>query len=101
VAFKKEEEFRIVYSDAYSDGIWGELIRPAFRGHPLIPFVRLGMRDPKKRLPVASIRLGPAAAAGKSGDANVSALKRALAELGLSGVDVLKSDIPYVPRNRG
>lgn len=86
--FSAEREFRIVYSEAIANPLhtW-------FRPAPIVPFVKLGMLQ-GNRLPILSIRLGPAA----SSDANQRSLRLALDKLGLGHIAVKKSDIPYVPR---
>jgi Protein of unknown function (DUF2971) len=86
--FGAEKEFRFVYSEAV-----GPPLSPCFRPAPIVPFVRLRMGK-GGRLPITSIRLGPAA----SSDANVRGLRLALDRLGLRTIQIQKSNIPYVPR---
>lgn len=86
--FSAEKEFRFVYSEAV-----GPPLAPCFRPGPIVPFVRLRLGR-GGRLPITSIRLGPAA----SSDANVKGLRLALDRLGLKSIRIRRSDIPYVPR---
>jgi hypothetical protein len=86
--FEAEREFRIVYSEAV-----GQPTPTCFRPTPLVPFVKLKMIS-GVRLPLRSIRLGPAV----SDESTYRGLCLALRELGLVDVAVHKSSIPYVPK---